>query len=222
MCWILQTTKPRQLDMAVAESVAGKNPDGIGLMWFNRSGFLNTHKTVLGKTGFQDWWYSTYWDAATEAEDAGSELALHMRLATHGAVNVEMAHPFPAGNGVQLMHNGVIDEGVLDNTLNERLQSYGGATAWGWWNTLSEVEDSASDTARYVELLSRVLAKTRPEILRLPEFRRMMEYQLGDFNRILLGFNGDEEKRFYRVGTDGWQQWEGHWVSNTSYIPTRA
>jgi hypothetical protein len=77
------------------------NDDGMGIMWPNGKQVC-TIKSV-GK--FEDWWPT----AKSIWERTDVPVSIHFRMATHGKVSKEMAHPvLLRGRKIGLMHNGVL------------------------------------------------------------------------------------------------------------------
>lgn len=93
MCLILRGTAAKilRLDIEYAEKL---NPDGWGISdTRNRRTFsFNTNRTLR------------------ETLERGFELEIytvHFRMATHGVIDVNNAHPFDIGNDLLLFHNGI-------------------------------------------------------------------------------------------------------------------
>jgi len=76
-----------------------RNDDGWGLMRMGRRGPV-IHRGM--PTTFDDFWkiYTKFYEQF--------ECAVHFRFATQGARDLANCHPYDLGNGVFLMHNGVI------------------------------------------------------------------------------------------------------------------
>jgi hypothetical protein len=100
MCLIIETKKDITIPKFVMEDMFQKNNDGFGFM-FIKDGVVNG---VKYHSDDLDLLYSQYL-ALQEFEPF-----IHLRMKTHGDVNQENAHPYDCGNGVWLMHNGVMHE----------------------------------------------------------------------------------------------------------------
>lgn len=98
MCVILvgKVNELRKVDLKAAWS---SNPHGAGIA-FPSSGRVKAIKGLMTLSALK---------SALRELDQDAEIALHLRYATHGAVNFKNTHPFPIGKtGEYLMHNGVL------------------------------------------------------------------------------------------------------------------
>lgn len=87
-----------------------RNPDGGGVMW-QADGKLYYIKGLMTIAAML---------RAVAKIPANANAALHFRIGTHGANTAKNTHPWPAGAGRMLMHNGVIhfladDKAVSDS-----------------------------------------------------------------------------------------------------------
>jgi hypothetical protein len=96
MCLIIKVPKGQTVAEDIIESAIWHNSDGFGYMvggksekW--RKGKLDHVMAILDK----------YCD---------NDLVLHFRMATDGAVNKRLAHPFKMSNKFQVMHNGIFSK----------------------------------------------------------------------------------------------------------------
>lgn len=98
MCVIL-TGKARDILALDLQSAWACNPHGAGIVFHDRGGRVICSKGLM-----------TLEDtiSAVESIDRNRKVALHMRFATHGAINAMNTHPFPVGRGAFLMHNGIL------------------------------------------------------------------------------------------------------------------
>lgn len=97
MCLIIHKKKDDILTKPFLEDVYAFNADGWGAMWLDTDGTPCTAKGMKYDT------FEKFYDEHLQDK----EVMLHFRMATHGSVNVSMAHPFTISDGVYLMHNGV-------------------------------------------------------------------------------------------------------------------
>jgi hypothetical protein len=97
MCLIIRKPPGRLLPAAFIEHAWVNNHDGWGGCVMGRGEPTATKGMQLdGLLAFN------------AALPSGCEAFIHLRKATHGAVNLAMAHPFEVMPGLQLMHNGTI------------------------------------------------------------------------------------------------------------------
>jgi len=94
MCLIIQKPAGKTITMDVIKSAATRNSDGFGIMYEGRF----------------DKWLDIKPDAMKQRIDAlqDKEIGVHFRMATDGAINRKMAHPFKLADKSLLMHNGVL------------------------------------------------------------------------------------------------------------------
>lgn len=77
-----------------------RNPDGCGIVFNPKKG--NKLKVLKGM-----WTYDQLTQRLEQLGAQANLIAVHLRLATHGATVKALCHPFRVGDG-QLMHNGVL------------------------------------------------------------------------------------------------------------------
>jgi len=123
MCLIITKTIHGKPDWQAADRAARRNPDGYGIAWPGKGGRPSILKSL-------DWKPIRAKGLALQAEN--KPFILHMRFATHGAVNKSNCHPFRIdAHGLVMAHNGVIttlevpqgmsDSRVLGKHLNESM-----------------------------------------------------------------------------------------------------
>lgn len=99
MCLIVNQPRGHTLSRSHLLDIAARNGDGFGIMLAHR-GRLHTWR-VVGDTRDMLELYAEH--------AAGRACVLHWRQATHGAVNVENAHPFHLTPEIAVVHNGMLD-----------------------------------------------------------------------------------------------------------------
>ncbi|NKF21684.1 class II glutamine amidotransferase [Solimonas marina] len=112
MCLIIH--KPAGVEIAeeLLAAAAAHNPDGWGLMGFDRNG-----RTRIERRRVVD--VAELIDVEHSLRD--SEYVLHLRRQTRGGSGIDNVHPFKVIDGVWLMHNG---------TLNLRTRVPGKSDTW--------------------------------------------------------------------------------------------
>lgn len=101
MCLIIEQPAGNSLTRAEVDDIYSRNRDGFGVVWIEGS----TVKT----------WKAVPRDAADAwrmyQPVAGLHCVLHWRMATHGPIVDEMAHPFDVVDGqLAIVHNGVLSQ----------------------------------------------------------------------------------------------------------------
>jgi hypothetical protein len=198
MCLIIVSSKPGSISKAVATSALRKNPDGVGVMWYTATGELRVRRWL--KATIKKWW-PEFRAIVAEAEAAGSELAVHWRMATHGEVTLDMCHPFsvatPEGEAL-MMHNGIIS-------------GYGEKSYTLITGTAAKTK---SDTWEYARVVESIVADGSAKLLSNPAFLELLGNDVGASNKLVFGLPRNAEKKFFVVNQSSGLYHEGHWFSN--------
>lgn len=103
MCLIVKQTASNPLTREESDAIYRRNRDGFGVAWHDDDGTVQYWRRV--PVDADDAWmlYQSALALATEARP----VVLHWRMATHGRVVDELAHPFGLP-GATLIHNGVL------------------------------------------------------------------------------------------------------------------
>lgn len=167
------------------KDIYARNSDGFGFMWM-KQGQLYTWKD----TGNARKFLKAFRQVEAEAE---GEWAVHTRMATHGEVNPEMAHPYPVDAevvgeaSIVMMHNGILAHG---NTADRK----------------------KSDTWHYVnDYLRPLLAKFGTELLDTPAFAKLIGSDIGNNRFVLMATDG----KIRIINRHQGLVWNGMWLSNT-------
>ena len=121
---------------------------------------------------------------------------IHLRWKTHGEINEHNAHPYYCGSGIFLMHNGTVNAPVTSHSQH-------------------------SDTWNFIESWIKPifkLVKNPHELIRSKAFKTLLEHEIGNQNRIVMGDRGGfvtfNEKAWHTI-TNEHTKCEGLIVSNT-------
>ncbi|MDR0479172.1 MAG: hypothetical protein LBH31_05095 [Burkholderiaceae bacterium] len=87
------------------ESIYDHNPHGLGLMTYDAGQSRAIAHKTLPKSAHQAWLF-----LQEKLPHDGRQAAVHARLTTHGATDLDNCHPYRIGDG-WLMHNGMLDSG---------------------------------------------------------------------------------------------------------------
>jgi predicted glutamine amidotransferase len=105
MC-IAILNKNNELSLDTIETCWDNNPQGAGLLWADKRGFLRSFKTYY----LHDF-YRNYLEVIDEAKNG--TVILHFRIATQGFRNMDNLHPFiNQKSGLGFVHNGIISQFV--------------------------------------------------------------------------------------------------------------
>lgn len=183
MCLIIYKPADKSVPADDLKVAFENNSDGYGVM-FPSGGVVQVRKA---KGTFEEFL------AHYAAVPAGTPLGIHFRWRTSGNVDDANAHPFQVlskhrhGLDLWLMHNGVL-------------------------NGLDQPNKDMCDTWHYVEhRLKPILAKC-PGLIRTPEFRVMIESDIGHSNKFLLM---EGTGRVHVINRKAGDEREGCWYSNS-------
>ena len=116
MCNILYKNQDQKMPSEkILRSMWRKNPDGAGVMWkVKGSRFVGYQKGFMSLEELMEWLGRCHFN------EVACEVAIHMRIATHGGISEGNTHPFPVDAKANphklrdercthvLMHNGVL------------------------------------------------------------------------------------------------------------------
>lgn len=104
MCLLVFVKANTRFPFSWFQDVHNSNPDGTGIM-FVKDGQLASKKelTPTAEEAYEFWLHN--------APD-GVDYAMHFRMKTHGAIDVERVHPYPVNDDMLLMHNGILSHRV--------------------------------------------------------------------------------------------------------------
>lgn len=184
MCVIVHKPKGVELSHKDALNMWTMNPDGGGLAYIKPDGTIEVKKYM----DFDDFW-TAYENELAANPDA--DFMLHMRIATHGKVNIDNIHPFPVDEFTVMSHNGIISS-VPRDTKNEK-----------------------SDTRMFIE---EVLPQLPPDWLDKKYLVRMVEDFIGHSKLMFLTTSPFLEHSVYILNADmGVESPEGLWLSNKNH-----
>lgn len=155
MCIIIEKRGTDTIDKAWMRAFYASNRDGWGIMHQPHGGGPITVAKGFG--------LEALWMEYVKLDKAQQSAVIHLRMATHGATTLELAHPFEVLPGLWLMHNGIIDA--------------------------PDCPDEQSDTWSLVVNVLRPLiahADDPQAFIRCPSFRYLLEAHMGSQNRIVL------------------------------------
>lgn len=185
MCLLIVKPAGKTFTNLQLRDMYSRNKDGFGVMYAENN-TLFTDKDI----GTVDQWIEFF----RKHEDR--EACFHLRMQTHGDIDLTNAHPYPVFNfqgvpkadiPVAMMHNGILHTG------NDR-------------------DKSKSDTWHYIRNIIHPLAKNDAEIIFTEAFRAVLEKHIGTNNKFAFM---DHKGRTQVVNRDAGIEWEGSWFSNT-------
>jgi hypothetical protein len=179
MCLIINKPKGAVIDLEWIANSFSSNPDGWGVMWSHNN-------KVQVKKGFK----LEELNQTLLALNKDMNVAVHMRNATSGKKDLINCHPIRIGNGMWLMHNGIINIPREEN---------------GDW----------SDTKHFCELAVKPMVAMYPAMFGGKQLKGMLEYFVGTGNKLLI-MRGDGETMIVNENQGTWK--EKCWLSNTYSI----
>ena len=174
MCLIIDKPEGTSVPELWLSNAVKNNDDGWGIMWAE-GGKVHVEKGFREK-GLKKW--------AGKLVDRHA--LIHCRLATSGKKSVENCHPYPAGNGVWMMHNGII--------------------------SIPSSNEDWSDTKHFVEYCVKPMLAKYPGMYGTPLFDGLLSYFVGTGNKLAF-MNGEGEVQI--VNKKQGVEREGMWLSNS-------
>jgi hypothetical protein len=185
MCLLItQKTTSARLSDEWLEDFYDYNSDGVGVMYAN-NGNLVIEK-VLPKNAHQ---FIAFYREHIE----GRECAFHLRMRTHGDIDLNNCHPYEVlnqdehGLDLWLMHNGVLSTG-------------------------NQKDATKSDTWHYIRDYLRPMLEDNPDYAFTKSFADIVGSHIGASNKFVLM---DNEGRMTVVNQGSGVFWAGLWLSNT-------
>ena len=180
MCVIIHQPRDAHLEKKRAKRLWDINSDGGGFAFINDAGSIETYRFME----FKEFW-PTFENVRSEQPQR--DYLLHMRIATHGTVDLNNVHPFTVNEGMVMAHNGII-RGVPD------------------------FRDGRSDTKVFIDEVLPRLPENWLDDVYLTE---MVEEWIGWSKLMFLTNNPDLEKSVYILNKRSGLETDGMWFSNT-------
>ena len=183
MCVIIAQPKGSHLEKDVAKRCWDKNSHGGGFAFINDAGTMELEKYME---------FDEYWKAFENARslNPGRDFLLHMRIATHGGINLDNVHPFVVNENTVMAHNGILS----------RVPDYS--------------EDDRSDTRVFID---EVLPELPANWLDRPYLVDMVEEWMGWSKLSFLTNDVRLEKSMYILNENSGDWDNGMWFSNNSF-----
>jgi glutamine amidotransferase len=182
MCVIIHQPEGTHLEKERAERLWKKNPDGGGFAFVGDDGKIS---------GFKSMDFDPFWKAfeTSRSQFPNRDYILHMRIATHGTVDISNVHPFLVDEHTIMAHNGII-HGVGDDPL-------------------------LSDTRVFVRDVLPELPETWLDSLYLTD---MVEEWIGWSKLAFLTTNPNLKQQVYLLNEKSGTYADGMWFSNSSGV----
>ena len=185
MCLLVtQSSNSPILSDAWLEDFFDYNSDGVGVMFSNNGDLVI--KKIIPKNAKE---FIQFY----RADIQGRDCAFHLRMRTHGAIDLNNCHPYEVLNRAEhgidlwLMHNGILSTG---NKANEKM----------------------SDTWHYINDYLKPMLAGNPDFAFHPAFKALVSDHIGGSNKFVLM---DNEGRQVVINKDAGVYWGGLWLSNT-------
>lgn len=193
MCLAINIPKGTELKWDLLETAYENNSDGFGLMYFTKDYGIHVHK-IVPKT-----WQDVK-DVLLKYEYVlkSTNLALHFRWRTHGAINEANSHPYTIlskeqdGRDVMLVHNGTI-------------------------TNAPEFDSTMSDTWHFIEYFLKPIVKANACMLDTDNGRKALAALMDKFSqgdRFIL-MDGNTRQTILVNGLNKNSEWPEVWLSNT-------
>jgi hypothetical protein len=185
MCLLVtQSSNSPILSDAWLENFYDYNSDGVGVMFSNNGDLVI--KKIIPKSAKE---FIQFY----RADIQGRDCAFHLRMRTHGEIDLANCHPYEilnrAEHGIDLwlMHNGILSTG---NKANPKM----------------------SDTWHYINDYLKPMLSGNPDFAFHPAFKALIEDHIGGSNKFVIM---DNEGRSVVINEGAGVYWAGLWLSNT-------
>jgi hypothetical protein len=185
MCLLLTQSKSSPiLSDAWLSDFYSFNGDGVGVMFAHHGELII--KKIIPNTAqeFIDFYRENI---------AGRDCAFHLRMRTHGDIDLLNCHPYEIlnrsehGLDLWLMHNGVLSTG-------------------------NKADTTKSDTWHYIQNYLKPMLSGNPDFAFHPSFKALIEDHIGSSNKFVIM---DNEGRQTVINEGSGVYWGGLWLSNT-------
>lgn len=184
MCLLVkQSSTAPNLSNEWLENFYSFNSDGVGVM-YSENGILIIEK-ALPKSSRE---FVNFYRSHIQGRDC----AFHLRMKTHGDIDLENCHPYEVlnrkdhGENVWLMHNGILATG-------------------------NDADKSKSDTWHYIRNFLRPMLADNPKFLFHPSFAEIVGEHIGASNKFILM---SDSGKTVTINEDCGVYWAGLWLSN--------
>lgn len=177
MCLLIHQPKGVTFSRQELRDFYRHNPDGFGVA-FGDGRTLHVLRLVGSETEILE---------AYQRQAAGRECVIHFRMATHGAKNVDNAHPYAVTDDIVMAHNGVLSCG-------------------------NPAQPTMSDTWHLIQYVIRPIAETDPDLLFCPMWGQMVGNLIGASNKLAFIHR---DGRVALVNEASGTSHKGAWLSNT-------
>lgn len=160
------------------------NSDGVGVMFANEGELVIQKILPKSPQDFIEFYHSNI---------KGKNCAFHLRMKTHGDIDLENCHPYEVlnradhGMDLWLMHNGILSTG-------------------------NKADITKSDTWHYIRDFLRPMLIDNPEFAFHPSFSDIVGSHIGSSNKFVLM---DNQGRIATINQKAGVYWAGLWLSNT-------
>ena len=206
MCVIIAKPDTAELSEERARRLWSINSDGGGFSYIDNGNRIRIHKSME----FSEFWHKY---SSMQGRFPDKFFLLHMRIATHGSVNVDNVHPFRVDEHTVMAHNGVIRCAV--SYLEAPIEvAYKGVDQKGKAFTRTAKKDpkDRSDTRIFVE---EWLPQLPENWLDNPWLVTMVEEFIGASKLVFLTNNPALDKNVYFLNKSSGTTQDGMWFSNT-------
>lgn len=161
-----------------------QNPDGIGVMYSHKNQLIIEKTLPKSAEDFIQFYKDHIF---------GRDCAFHLRMKTHGNIDLENCHPYEVlnkrehGMDLWLMHNGIL-------------------------HTDNKNDVSKSDTWHYIRDFLQPMLKNNPEFAFHPSFIELVSEHIGSGNKFVLM---NDAGKMSVINQESGVYWAGLWLSNT-------
>jgi predicted glutamine amidotransferase len=173
MCLIIHKPANVKVPKDVLQGALHLNEDGYGIM-YAKDGKLTVEKSLKAS-----------WLVERLSQLNDLELVIHLRMRTHGKVDLDNCHPFTVTDDIGMVHNGIIkDYGDIDT----------------------------SDTSEFVTTILKPMLSTSSEAYGSEAYTKVLERVIGTDNKMILMRS---DGKVWSLNRCLGLEYNGVWLSNT-------
>ena len=184
MCVIIHQPKGAYLTKEEAQRAWTRNPDGGGFAFINDDNAIQFYKSM----DFDEFWRTF---ERSRSDYPKRDFLVHMRIATHGTVDIENTHPFLVGTYTVMAHNGILYD-------------------------VPEYNDGRSDTRVFID---EVIPELPGNWLDSYYLRTMVSEFIGDSKLMFLTNDPALKENVYIINKRQGEEVDGMWMSNVYHRP---
>jgi predicted glutamine amidotransferase len=208
---IYNPSEAPDLTLKALESCRTNNPDGMGFM-YALEGRLHIVRQMRRKSRF----FRRY----QQARQLGVDVVLHFRIATHGYIDIDNAHPIQVSDNLAFVHNGILPKWAPKDPRNPKSDTRRFAR-----NVLKWLPDGWLQSKKVRTMVERDTQGSRLVFLDSQAHATILHENSGVWHNGSWFSNGSYKEDYYASQYDWDSGWTPQWgkdgrLTNRNSMPT--